>query len=133
MSSSTASRSGPKASATARTPPRGIDADPEATAARERPQPGSLRSARHERIRDEQVVQAGVGEHLRLADRPDRQSGRPGSQLAAAYLDALVGLGVRAEVDAAVRHDCRHPADRRVQPIEVDDDGGRIDGLARLR
>ena len=79
------------------------------------------------RVRDEQVVDPAVGEHLGLADRRHRQPDRAGRQLSPPELEALVRLCVRAQGHATVAHEGRHPGDVGVHPVEVHHDRGRLD------
>jgi hypothetical protein len=75
-----------------------------------------------DRVGDEQVVDAAVREHLRLADRGDREADGPGRDLAPSNLQALVGFGVGSERDAALAHQRGHTLDVGAESIEVDDD-----------
>ncbi len=112
---------------------RRVDADAQPAPAGQIAQAGRLRSQRHQRVGDEQVVQPGIGEDLGLADRADGQPGRPGGQLATAHLDALVGLGMRPQVDPPFGHRAGHPRDRGLHALEVDDHGRRVDHGERRR
>jgi hypothetical protein len=94
---------------------------------RELPQASRLRPRRHDRIRDEQVREAGVGEDLGLADRGDRQTDRAGVDLATSDGDALVRLRVRPKGDASPAHEPRHRSDPLVHPVEIDDDRRRVE------
>ena len=73
-------------------------------------------------------VDAGVGEDLGLADGGDGQPDRAGLDLATGDVDALVGLGVRAQGDAPLAHQRGHRRDARVHPVEIDDHRRRIEG-----
>ena len=91
-----------------------------------------LRPERHQRVGDEQVVEAAVGEDLGLADRADRQPDGAGGELASrrprcscGSWRAAAASTPRSAIARAIR------VDRRVHPVEIDDDGRRVDGGAR--
>ena len=89
-------------------------------------QPLELRLARQV-VRDQDVVDPGVGHHLRLAELLAGDAARAEGHLPARDLDGLVRLDVRAvrEPDGvAVRLPPREVA---IQPIDVDDEGRRVD------
>ena len=101
------------------------------TDSRQRParpaQPFGLGPGGDDRVRDEQVVDAALGEDLGLADRGDGQPDRAGGELASPELEALVRLRVGPQGDAALAHSGGHPVDPRLDAIEVDDDGRRVE------
>ena len=85
-----------------------------------------------DRVADEQVLDAVIGEDLGLADGGNSQPDGPRGELAAREGEALVRLRVGPQRDAALVHQLGHPADPRVDPIEIDDDGRRVERGGRL-
>ena len=103
-----------------------VDAHGNVDAPGEHRQPFELRLARQV-VRDQDVVDPGVGHHLRLAELLAGDAARAEGHLPARDLDGLVRLDVRAvrEPDCvAVRLPPREVA---IQPIDVDDEGRRVD------
>ena len=75
----------------------GVDTNPQRDPLRQRAQPGSTRARSPYRVGDEQVSAACCCENLRLTYSRNGQADRAKRQLTAGDLEALVGLGVRAE------------------------------------
>ncbi len=103
------------------------DAQRGARALVERPQARGLGAVAPDRIRDEDVGDPARGEHLRLAEVPDRDALRARAELDPGEGDALVGLRVRPQGDAPLRQ--RRDEARRVplDDIEVDHELGRVE------
>ena len=103
-----------------------VDAHGNLDAPGERRQPLELRRA-DQVVRDQDVVDPGVGHHLRLAELLAGDAARAERHLPARDLDGLVRLDVRTvrEPDGVA---VRLPAGEVVlEPVDVDDDGRRVD------
>jgi len=75
---------------------------------------------------DQEVPHPRRGHHLRLADLGHAHADRPGRDLTAGNLRALVGLGVGTELLASGRDVGRHLLDVALEAIEVEQQrGGR--------
>ena len=93
----------------------------EAHAVSQRHEPPALVLA-HDGVGDEEVVEAGVGEDLRLADLGDGEPPRARGALKAGDLRALVGLGVGTQPHARVAGPAGHSGDVALEHVEVDED-----------
>ena len=85
-----------------------------------------------DRVPDEQVFHAVIGEDLGLADRGHGQAHRACGELAAREGEALMRLRVGPQGNAALMHQLGHATDPRVDPIEIDDDGRGVERGSRL-
>ncbi len=77
--------------------------------------------------RQQEVVEAGFGHQLGLAERLARDAGRAELDLAAGDLDALVGLDVRPVAEPELVAVPLPPREVLLQPVEVDDRRRRRD------
>jgi hypothetical protein len=80
-----------------------------------------------ERIGDEQIVDAGLDHHLRLAELRDGDAPGPGVQLHPREQRRLVRLGVGPEGDAGLVRDRDHLRDVPLDHVEVEQQRRRID------
>ena len=90
-----------------------------------------LLADRPDRVGDEDVVDARVRQDLGLAEGRHRDPDRAGLQLPPGEERALVGLGVRAQRQAALVEVGLHPGDVGVDPVDVDHDGRRVEPLGQ--
>ena len=116
----------------------GVHPDPQVRRPVERAHAFRLRSLGPHGVGDEDVAQAGEGEHLRLPERADGQAGRARLDLQPPDSDALVRLGVRPEPDAALVQRALEAEDVGVQAVPIDDelrgvDAGGQDAVAHGR
>ena len=81
-----------------------------------------------DRIADEDVVDAGVGHHLGLAELRHLHADRAGVDLEARDLRQLVRLRVRPDRDARLGGASGDPGDVRAHDVEVDHDLRRVGG-----
>ncbi len=110
-----------------------IDADRQVDLVVEGAQTAGLRPDRPDRVGDEQVGEAGGREDLGLAKRADGQAAGPAFQLHPGEGDALVGLDVRPQSDAARVEGRLEPARVRLDDIEVDDEARRVEPIGESR
>lgn len=111
---------------------RRVRADPQRDLVGQPVQAARLARVQPERIGDEQVVHAGRGERLRLAQGRHRQPDRSRAQLTPRDLRALVALGVRPEGEPTGPGRLGHPCDVPVQHVRVDDQDRRDKPLGQL-
>jgi hypothetical protein len=110
-----------------------VDADPQRDPLGQRPQPGRPRPDRPQRVGDEQVRDPARGEHLGLPHRGHGQPDGPAVELAAGDLQALVGLGVRAQGQALVPGERGGAVEVAVEQVEVDREVGGVEHPVILR
>jgi hypothetical protein len=107
-----------------------VDADRDACTVRQGREPRPTRGIDPQGVRDEQIVEAGVGEHLGLGHRRDRQPDRAGGDLEPGDVGALVGLRVGSQRHAPGPCGSGHPLDVAVEHFAVDQEhGGGGDGV----
>ena len=71
------------------------------------------------------------GEHLRFAQARGARADRTGFDETAGHLRALVRLAMGAEGLAAIAQVAGHPCDVGLEPIEIEQEGGGGDVVAR--
>ena len=98
----------------------------------ESPQPRRLRPIGPDRVGHEEVGQPGGGEDLGLAEGADREAARSSLELQPRDPHALVGLGVRPEVDAPPIHLVLEAADVGGHALQVHDDRRRVEVVGQL-
>ena len=96
-----------------------VKADPDPGPLQQVAEPAEL-GLPHQRIGDQQVVEAGVGHHLGLAQLGAGDPGGTGLDLHPGDLGRLVGLGVGAEPDPGPAGDGGHLGQVRLQRVQVD-------------
>ena len=79
-----------------------------------------------DRVADEDVLDAGVGHHLGLAELRDLHAGRAGLDLQVRDLGQLVRLRVRSQGDAQLAGHRGGSVDVRAHDVEVEDDLRRV-------
>ena len=104
-----------------------VDADAEPESLMQVADATGLRRRCPDGVGEEQVVEPGVGEDLRLADRADREPAGAGGLLECGDPGALVGLGVRPEGDARRIRPGLLRGDVPLEPAEIDDRARRIE------
>ena len=87
-----------------------VDGDRQRAAPGERDQAGDLERP-HDLVGDEDVLDAAVSERLRLAELGAGDADGAGGELQLGDLDALVRLGVRAQLRRPARREVGHAAD----------------------
>ncbi len=98
----------------------GVDTDQQLDPLRQCAQPGATHPGGPHWVGDEQVGEARVSENFRLTDGRDCEADRAERQLATGNLQTLVGLGVRAQGEAAVTRAVSHRDKIGFQDVAVD-------------
>jgi len=86
------------------------------------------RARGHNLVGDQNIANAAINQHLRLADFLATQAHGPGGDLHAAEDRRFVCLAVRAQFDARFGGMCLHAGNIATDGIEIDDQGGRFEG-----
>ena len=89
-------------------------------------------AGRHDLVGDEHVGDARCDERGGLVDLLAADADRTARDLRLGDVGTLVRLGVRAQREARAAHDVGHEVEVALEGVEVEHEGGRVDGGERV-